>query len=81
MFKIGTIIVSVTRKRIAIRESCERESFAVRGSGDPNYFSASSRAGILDAIAGPGEATSDGARWKGTVGTVVITKDNLTTYK
>ena len=27
MFKIGTIIVSVTRKRIAIRESCERESF------------------------------------------------------
>ena len=44
---------------------------------DRQYFSASSRAGILDAIAGPGEATSDGARWKGTAGTVVVSSEEL----
>ena len=44
---------------------------------DRQYFSASSRAGILDAIAGPGEATPDGARWKGTAGTVVVSSEEL----
>ena len=44
---------------------------------DRQYFSASSRGGILDAIAGPGEATSDGARWKGTAGTVVVSSEEL----
>ena len=44
---------------------------------DRQYFSASSRAGILDAIAGPGETTPDGARWKGTAGTVVVSSEEL----
>lgn len=44
---------------------------------DRQYFSASSRAGILDAIAGPGETTPDGARWEGTAGTVVVSSEEL----
>lgn len=44
---------------------------------DRQYFSASSHAGILDAIAGPGETTPDGARWKGTAGTVVVSSEEL----
>lgn len=57
-----------------IRQACWTVSDSTM---DRQYFSASSRAGILDAIAGPGETTSDGARWKGTAGTVVVSSEEL----